>query len=402
MSNSDSSNHSDKTGGFPKMTFVGLFSANTSAMLGLGLLLPLLSPFLKQFGASQTVVGAIFAGFALGRGIFSPIFGRISDRYGRKKLMFIGLILYICLAIGYILQHSLIILAVLWFFQGLSSAMVSPIAQSYVGDITPKGKEGRIMNLFYTSHFGGIAVGPIAGGYLVDHVSHNAVFYVMIATAVIALGLVYFLIPWQPASQRKKPEADETEDSFIEVIKDRRMAGIMTYMAGRGFYRWGFNSFFPIYAMTAASLSESQVGLIFTSYMVASAVMQYPAGQLADYFSNRRGELIAIGGCIAALTMFAVPFLQQMILLVIVLIMKGIFSAVSRGSAVAIRTNRGRFHGMGAVTGAYMASFSGGQVAGPLGFGAISGAWNISVAFYIGGTVGLISSGLAFWFLYRS
>src|SRR5699024_3721220 len=158
---------------------------------------------------------------------------------------------------------------------------------------------------------------------------------------------------------------------------------------GRGFYRWGFNSFFPIYAITIASLSKSQVGLVITSYMIAGALFQYPSGRLADYFPNRHKELIAVGGGMAALTMFAVPFLQLMVWLVVLMVIMGIFSALSRASTVVIRTERGRYHGMGTVTGVYMASFSVGQVLGPIGFGAIADVWNIPIAFYIGGFAGV-------------
>jgi DHA1 family multidrug resistance protein-like MFS transporter len=401
MAQTNSSNHVDETNSFPRKTFLGLFAANAAAMLGMGILLPLLSPLAKQLGATETVVGAIFAGFALGRGICSPVFGRISDRYGRKKLMFVGLIFYAALAIGYILLHSLLLLAVLWFFQGVSSAMVAPIAQSYVGDIVPAGKEGRLMNLFYIGQFGGIAVGPIAGGFLTDHVSVKAPFYVMLASSFIALGLVYFAVPWQPASQRENQNGDGQGDSFIKVLKDRKMTGIISYMVGRGFYRWGFNSFFPIYAITIASLSKSQVGIVITAYMLAGALLQYPSGRLADYFPNRRGVLITIGGCFSAVTMFIVPLLQQMIWLIVLVIGMGVFSALARASTVAIRTERGRFHGMGAVTGVYMSSFSAGQVLGPLGFGAIADVWNIPTAFYIGGIAGLATTGVAFWYLWH-
>jgi MFS family permease len=80
----------------------------------------------------------------------------------------------------------------------------------------------------------------------------------------------------------------------------------------------------------------------------------------------------------------------------------GVFSALSRASTVAIRTERGRIHGMGAVTGVYTASFSWGEVLGPLGFGAIAEVWNIPVSFYVGAIVGIVTALAAFWLLHHN
>lgn len=399
-----SHNHRGTTDRLPRTIFAGLFLANMAAMMGMGILLPLLSPFAKQLGASKTMIGLIFAGFALSRSVFSPIVGRISDHYGRKIIMSLGLLLYAVLPVGYILLNSLWLLAVLWFFQGIGSAMVAPIAQSYLGDITPDGKEGRIMNLFYLGQFGGIAIGPILGGYLADHFSFDAPFYVMIAASLLALGIIYFIIPAEsPSAGTKEPETKRNlQETFGKVIKDRSMQGIIYYMVGRGFYRWGFNALFPIYALTVASLSMSQVGVIIACYMIAGALMQYPFGRLADKLADRKAELVLIGGSLAALTMLVVPFLTEMIWLIVLMIVMGIFSALSRASTVVIRTKRGRFHGMGAVTGIYVASFSIGQVIGPSSFGAIADTWNIAISFYVGAAVGLVTTILAFMRLRKS
>lgn len=368
-----------------------------AAMLGLGILLPLLSPLAKKLGASELLVGIVFAGFAIGRGIFSPVFGQISDNYGRKNLMLIGLFVYGTLPLGYILTENIGILAVLWFFQGIASAMVSPIAQSYVGDITPPGKEGRIMNLFYIGQFGGIAIGPTLGGFLSDQFSLDAPFYFMIFAALSAFLLIYFGVPEIKTAQAEdKPGFKE---SLKKVLKDNDIKGILYYLLGRGFYRWGFNSFFPIYVITLAGLSKSQVGILVSSYMVASTLLQYPCGQITDRYPKYRPEFIGIGGTIAAITMILVPFLKSMFWLTVLIILMGVFSALPRASTVAIRTERGRSYGMGAVSGAYITSISAGQVLGPIGFGAISNWLNIPTAFYIGGASGLVATGVAFWFL---
>jgi len=213
--------------------------------------------------------------------------------------------------------------------------------------------------------------------------------------------LVYFVVPERRTSvQEKKPSVSFIQ-SFKNVWQDRKMKGILYYIVGRGFYRWGFNSFFPIYAMTMATLSKSQVGLVISSYMITGTLLQYPFGRLADRLPKRRATLVAVGGGIAAITTFIVPLITQMSWLVVLVIIMGIFSALSRASTVAIRTEQGRIHGMGAVTGAFTAGFSAGQVLGPVGFGVITDVWSIPASFYVGAFVGLLTTGLAFWYLWK-
>lgn len=383
------------------ITFIALFFATMSEMMGMGILLPLLPTLAKNLGASGTVVGIVFALFALARGIFGPIFGRISDQYGRKNMMLVGLFLYALLSVGFIFSiNTLFLIALLWFFQGVASSMVTPIAQSYIGDNIPEGKEGSIMNLFFLGQFGGIALGPVLGGYLVDHFSLTSPFYVMGSAALIGLLLVEFVVPKTPSVKKSKKEKGfRFKDSIVKVWRDRKMKGVLVFILGRGFYRWGFNTMFPIYALTIASLTQSQIGVVITCYMLSGALLQYPFGRLSDKFSKYRSEMVLIGGLIASISTFFVCSLTKLSWLIGLVIIMGAFSSAARASAIAIRTERGRVYGMGMVTGAFMTSISLGQVIGPVVFGSITDTFNISASFYMGAVIGLITTLLAYLYL---
>ena len=380
----------------PLSTFVPLFVATATAMLGMGILLPILPPYLTTLGASSLAVGVVFAGYAVARGLFGPVVGRVSDQYGRRRLLLVGLGLYAVLPLGYPATRSVLVIGGLWFLQGVASGTVTPIAQSYVGDITPEGREGEIMNLFYVGWFGGIAVGPFIGGYLADHASLAAPFYTMTASALVAFALVALMVPESPA-----PASDDRSfrESFAAVLGDAQLRGILAYFSSRGFYRWGFNSFFPLFAISVVALTKTQVGLVLSGYMVAGGLLQYPLGRLVDRYHGRQGAFVVVGGLVPALAMLAVPTARSLVALVGLVFVMGTFSAASRAGAVAIRTERGRVHGMGAVTGVFTAAVSAGQVVGPIGFGAVVGVTSLSTAFYLGGVVGLLGAGVAWWYL---
>ncbi len=366
------------------------------AMLGIGIIEPILPLYAKSMKATGIELGIIFSGFALSRGIFAPVIGQFSDEHGRKKLIIAGLILFIILSICYVFANDPLALMIIRTSQGFAAVLVTPVAQAYIGDITPTGKEGKYMNLFFMSFFGGQAIGPYLGGYLSDQFNMNYPFYAMAVLSALALVFILFFVPESSAIKKIKKRGTSFYKSLLPVYKDKPMRGIMTYMFSRGFYRWGFNTFFPILAVKVASISLTNVGLILSAYMLSGAVIQYPLGVAADKYPSEKNRFILIGGIISALAMCIIGYFSSLWVFIFLTVVMGVFSSVSRASAVAIRTERGRIFGMGSTTGAFTASISFGQVLGPIIFGVIADFFSIPIAFVFGGVIGLIGTTMAY------
>lgn len=382
-----------------KKIFISLFVATMIAMLSLGIITPILPLYAKGMNATGFELGLIFSGFALSRGIFAPIIGQFSDRYGRKNLIIIGLVLFIILSLSFVTADSPITLTFIRIVQGFSTVLVTPVTQSYIGDITPEGKEGKYMNAFFMSFFAGQALGPYLGGELSDRFNMNAPFYAMAVLSFIALMLIIFLVPESRAVKRHSDKGKNILKSLGPVFKDKPMLGLMTYFSSRGFYRWGFNAFFPVLAVKTTSMSLTNIGLILSIYMLSGSVIQYPFGLIADKFPRQKIPLIFGGGLISAIAMCVIAEFHSMLMFIILTLVMGVFSSISRASAIAIRTERGRIYGMGATTGAFTTSLSLGQVIGPLVFGIIADAFSIPAAFIVGGVVGIIGTVAASIFL---
>ena len=270
--------------------------------------------------------------------------------------------------------------------------LVTPVAQSYIGDITPVGKEGNYMNLFFMSFFGGQALGPYLGGYLSDKYNISAPFIVMGALSLIALILVFFFVPESQVIKNKTVKKQSILKSLLPVFKDKPMLGIMTFFGARGFYRWGFNTFFPVFAVKTESLSLTSVGIILSAYMLSGSVTQYLFGLAVDRYPRQKINFIIVGGIVSASVMCIIAQFHTIIMFFILTMVMGFFSSVSRASGIAIRTERGRVYGMGATTGAFTTSLSFGQVIGPIAFGLIADVSNIPTAFLIGGIIGIIGT----------
>ena len=136
-----------------KKIFAVIFFSIFTSVTGVGIVVPLLPVYAHDLGASGLYISLIFGAFSLSRTFLLPYFGRISDRKGRKPFIVTGLLGYTLVSIAFMFSADVNSLIVVRFLQGIASAMIMPVAQAYIGDITPKGREGFYMGLFHVSMF---------------------------------------------------------------------------------------------------------------------------------------------------------------------------------------------------------------------------------------------------------
>jgi MFS family permease len=131
-----------------------LYSAFFTAMLGLGIVGPLIPLYARDLGATGIWLGAIFSGFSFARVVLVPIAGNLSDRWKRRKIFLtVGLFLYAISSLGYLLANEVHELSIIRMVHGFGSGMVMPIAMAYVGDMTPEGEEGTYAGNLNTAIF---------------------------------------------------------------------------------------------------------------------------------------------------------------------------------------------------------------------------------------------------------
>ncbi len=381
-----------------KQVFISLFIAVAVAMIGVGIIAPILPLYAKTFAASGFSIGLVFSAFSLSRGLLGPLIGRLSDRVGRKRILMIGLACYAFVSILYALAMSLWQLGLFRLIQGAASVMVTPIAQAYIGDITPRGKEGRTLNLFHSSMFLGMALGPLLGGGLSALWSYQLAFSAMGALSMVALLLVGRTVPADHihGGHHERP----TEIAPLRnVMRHDAVKAISAYFATRGFWRQGFNTFYPLFAVAASGLGEASIGVVLTTYMLGGGLLQIPFGFLADRYA--RFPQIVLGSTLAPLLLLAVPFVRHVWAIILITFAMGALSALSRASVLAIRTELGRTHGMGTLAGLQGGSFAVGQMLGPLVFGVIADFFGLSAVFPFGSGIGFLGTGFVGAWLYR-
>ena len=131
-------------------------------LIGFGIVLPILPQYAKQFGASPLTIGLIVASFSLAQLVCAPLWGRLSDRIGRKPVLVISLF---GTAIGSLLTglaSGIGLLLLGRIIDGASGASVS-VAQASVADIAPPRDRARLMGLLGAAFGVGFVAGPAIG-----------------------------------------------------------------------------------------------------------------------------------------------------------------------------------------------------------------------------------------------
>jgi len=378
-------------------TFASLFVATAVALVGIGIIAPILPLYAKTFSASGFELGVAFAAFPLSRAFVGPWIGKLSDRIGRRRLILFGLGAFTILSLLYTVVTSLWQLGALRFVQGAASMMVTPIAQAYVGDITEGRRAGLMMNVFYSAMFLGVSLGPLIGGWVGETWSHQAAFVAMGILSVAALVMVAVWVPADHGARRSVRQERRPPARLRDLMRLDPVKGIMLYFASRGFWRQGMNSFYPLYAATVLGFGEASIGNVLSAYFFGGALLQIPFGYVADRLP--RLPQIVIGSLGAPLLLIVIPFVRTLPAVMIVMFAVGALSALSRASILAIRTDLGKEHGMGALAGLHGSAFSTGQVIGPPVSGLVADAFGLFWVFSLWNVVGVGAAAVSLrWF----
>ena len=350
--------------------------------VGVGLVAPLLPLYAHQLGAGASQIGLIFGAFSLTRTIFVPYFGKLSDKRGKKPLLTIGLFLFFLLSLLYTLSKGVGALILLRLGQGFASAMVLPVAQAYVGTITPPDKEGRVMGLFNISLYGGLSIGPVLGGVVKDWLNIQASFLTMGALSLLGLTLCVLLLPAETPSQATQTADTARAASYMALV---RMPLVMSLFAFRACFTTCIGviwTFLPFLAGTELGLSSTAIGLVVMINVLVAGLLQAPMGYMADRFSKKL--LVTAGGILA---IFSFLYLSKAASLGDLLISNGLLGlagGISFPAIMALGVIEGRKNkAMGSLMGLLAMGHSLGMLIGPLLAGVIIDLFSISVMFIL-------------------
>ncbi len=182
-------------------------------LLGFGIILPLLPYIAEKYSAGPLQIGLLTASYSFFQLISSPILGRLSDRYGRKKLLIIS---QLGSAVGYLilgLAGNLPLLFLSRIIDGITGGNIS-IAQAYIADVTDKKNRAKGMGIIGAAFGLGFIFGPAIGGFL-SRYSYSAPAYFATAVSLLTVLTTIFFLK-ETIDEKKAKVSPKTKLSFEE------------------------------------------------------------------------------------------------------------------------------------------------------------------------------------------
>ena len=277
-------------------------------LVGFGMVIPVLPYYANTppYNATPFEIGFLVAAYSLMQFFFSPIIGRLSDRYGRRPILFVSIL---GSAVGYFvigLANTLVLVFVGRIIGGITGGNIST-AQAYIADITSKENRAKGMGLFGAAFGLGFVFGPAAAGILSKYGVHVPFFAAAILSLVNAIVL-YFILP-ESLSPEKRAELPERKNRFLEIFesfghKEFREINIVYFLLVTSFSIMTYA--FVLYTAFRFGFTAEQNGYLFAFIGVIAIVAQ---GVLFNRLVNKFGEsnLVAVGCFLMLASLFAIP-----------------------------------------------------------------------------------------------
>jgi DHA1 family multidrug resistance protein-like MFS transporter len=252
-----------------------LFFTLVVVMMGFGIIIPILPFYVESFGASGKGLGLLMAIFSIMQFIFAPIWGALSDRFGRKPILLIGVLGNAISLLFFGLSTQMWMMYASRALAGILSSATMPTAMAYIGDTTDEKNRGGGMGVIGAAMGVGMVLGPGIGGTLAN-TSLSLPFFVAAALSVVALILIVILLP-ESLEKDQRDELAKVEAPNFSMLWKALFGplGFLLLLAfSVSFAMTNFEGVFGLYAQYRFDYDPGQVGLVMTVVGLVSAIVQ--------------------------------------------------------------------------------------------------------------------------------
>jgi DHA1 family tetracycline resistance protein-like MFS transporter len=361
-------------------------------LVGFGIVVPMVPTFSRHFGAQGFVIGAIIASFSAMQFLFAPVWGRLSDRHGRRPILLISTAgaaaSYVLFALSCGLEnhtHALVLMVASRMLAGLCGANIT-VAQAYIADITPPEARSRRMGLIGMAFGLGFIFGPAIGGISLGGFGAQSWFHGFgpMGPGWVAAGLcaANFLLALFILVESHRPDSAQAParphiDQWLHTLTTPRVGLLVITFFLATFCFSCFESTLPLLVgdnfhldYVSNEKTATTVAYLFVYCGLIGAVVQGGAiGRLVKSLGEPR--LIALSLVLTGLSMAWLPFIKgpgatswQMLLVALGLLSVG--SSLTRPPLFGLLSNLTSAHEQGATIGVAQGAGSLARILGPI------------------------------------
>ncbi|AZH28266.1 MFS transporter [Paenibacillus sp. M-152] len=260
------------------------------ALLGQGMVIPILPEYLKQFNAAGAAAGYLIAAFGAAQFIFSPLGGQLSDRYGRKLMIIIGLFLTVISDLMFAVSTTLPLLYIARFIGGIGIGLMVPSNMAYVADITTPETRAKGMGYLGASMNLGMVLGPGLGGMIAEFGIRVPYFFAG-GLGLVATLLSLYMPETLPKEQRKSVDQWVRREPIRKQILNSFRTSYFRYLLLILIMTLGLMNYETVYALFVErkyGFDATKISMIITVGAIIGIVVQV---WLLDYLIKRLGEM---------------------------------------------------------------------------------------------------------------
>ena len=380
-------------------------------MLGYGILLPTLPYYTERLALKDNLdtdlinfhIGLLTSIYPFFQLLFVVVWGKLSDRYGRKPIIICGLIGFVIMQLLTGLATSLTMLYIARIFGGIFTSSVIPVSNAYLSDITSEKRRTKIMAWSGVAISSGVIFGPVIGGFLSQtdiHIKytlgllHLDRFSVPFLFAAL-LGLIVLLVVMKWLKNTARVHKFTTRRVSLRFTFTKYFIVLLVLSFVFQFVVTLFETVFSIYGKDELGFNSNQVGIGFMLCGSIMAVLQPVFASYGEKILSVKKQ-IGIGLFISGISLIVFPFFKNEFVvygLIVVFAAGAAMVTPNLLSAVSLisQENTGRNISMQSSTNSI------GQILGP-----VIGTWLVVGGFYypfiIAGIIILVAIGLLYFF----
>jgi MFS transporter, DHA1 family, tetracycline resistance protein len=365
-------------------------------LVGFGIVVPLVPIYSRHYGAHGVTIGIIIASFSAMQFLFSPIWGRLSDRYGRRPILLISTAgaaaSYVLFALSSGLQNTTAALSLMLIsriFAGICGGNIT-VAQAYIADITPPEQRTKKMGLIGMAFGLGFIFGPAIGGFSLKHVGNSGPGWIAAGLCAANFLLALFILTesLKPSAELEPVPQRPHLDQWQHTLSRPRIGLLIVVFFLATFCFSCFESTLPLIVsdnfhlnIQADETSASTVAYLFVFCGLIGAFVQGGAiGRLVKKFGEPK--LIAISLALTGVSMALLPFIRGQaqlswgvlvksegtpwLLMLLALALLSIGTSVTRPPLFGMLSNLAGSHEQGATIGVAQSAGSLARILGPI------------------------------------